>query len=109
MKRLFGSLLLVGIAVACSVEREPNVPGPTVAIPPALPTSIVAVAPADAIPPDNRFDAIAPAVEAAISAGDLPGCVIEVGTRERILFRQAYGSKSIEPEGSAPRSTKTSM
>ncbi len=96
MKRLFGSLFALGIVVACTAEREPNVPGPTVAIPPDLPPAPLAQ---PAPPPkDDRFAPIAPVVAAAIAEGDLPGCVIEVGTHDRVLFRQAYGSRSILPE-----------
>jgi uncharacterized protein YbbC (DUF1343 family) len=96
VKQIAGAFLIVGIVVACTAQREPVVPGPTVAIPPELPP--IANVPAPDEPNDERFAAIAPVVEAAISQGDLPGCVIEVGTRERVLFRQAYGSRSIEPE-----------
>jgi len=97
VKRLAGPLLFVGIAVACSVEQAPP------AAPP-LPKDVAEEPPlrlpppAQAAPFADAFAPIGPVVQAAIDESKLPGCVVEVGTHDRVLFRQAYGSRSIEPE-----------
>ncbi len=49
-------------------------------------------------PEDDAFDALRAPIEAAIAEGKLPGCVVVVGRRDGVLFRHAYGSRSIEPE-----------
>jgi uncharacterized protein YbbC (DUF1343 family) len=96
VKRLAGSLVLIAVAVACAVEEGP---------PPAAPPLPKDVAEEPPLPPpspqlgaDDPFAPIGPVVDAAIAESKLPGCVIVVGTRDEVLFRQAYGSRSIEPE-----------
>jgi CubicO group peptidase (beta-lactamase class C family) len=41
--------------------------------------------------------AVADEVEAAIAAKKLPGCVVLVGSRDRVVHREAYGYRRIEP------------
>ncbi len=97
MKRLAGALLLLAMAAAWAGDRPPS---PTA---PPRPAAITAPRPLPSPPPpvplpaDDAFAAIGPAVQAAIAAHELPGCVVEIGTRDEILFRRAYGSRSVEP------------
>jgi uncharacterized protein YbbC (DUF1343 family)/CubicO group peptidase (beta-lactamase class C family) len=44
-----------------------------------------------------RLAAIDAAVEESISRGELPGAVVLVGSRDRVVFRKAYGSRAILP------------
>jgi uncharacterized protein YbbC (DUF1343 family)/CubicO group peptidase (beta-lactamase class C family) len=37
-------------------------------------------------------------VAAAIAEAKLPGCVVTIGRRDRILFRKVYGLREVEPE-----------
>jgi uncharacterized protein YbbC (DUF1343 family) len=74
------------------VVRAPSPPGPVATSPAPAP------APPAAEVPDPRFAGIGTAVERALAEGKLPGCVVVVGRRDRILFRQAYGSRSVLPE-----------
>ena len=43
-------------------------------------------------------NAIDQAVATAIAESKLPGCVVVVGSHERIFHRRAYGSRSVDPE-----------
>jgi uncharacterized protein YbbC (DUF1343 family) len=46
--------------------------------------------------------AIDRAVEAALAeGGKLPGCVVVVGTHDRVLYRHAYGYRSVDPDQEA--------
>jgi uncharacterized protein YbbC (DUF1343 family)/CubicO group peptidase (beta-lactamase class C family) len=44
-----------------------------------------------------RLAAIDAAVEESISRGELPGAVVLVGSRDRVVFRKAYGNRAILP------------
>ncbi len=89
---------LVLVVVACFATREP---------PRAIATPHVDLVDASAVdvgdaavsvPPDDEpFATLRAPIEAAIADGKLPGCVVVVGRRDRILFRRAYGSRSVEP------------
>ena len=48
---------------------------------------------------DPRFSPIAVAVQEEIDAGHIPGAVVLVGHQGRIVYRQAFGQRSLEPEG----------
>lgn len=48
-----------------------------------------------------RWSAIPGLVEAQIAAGKLPGAVVLVGDRERILYRQAFGWRALVPQREA--------
>jgi uncharacterized protein YbbC (DUF1343 family) len=41
---------------------------------------------------------IAPAVEAAIQAGKIPGAVVIIGQNGQVVYRKAFGSRSLVPE-----------
>src|SRR5262249_51160721 len=45
----------------------------------------------------TRWTAIAEGGRAALLEGKLPGCVVVIGRRAEVLFRRAYGLKSVEP------------
>jgi len=44
-----------------------------------------------------KISGIDPLVEQAIQAGNMPGAVVLIGTSNRILHRQAYGQRQVEP------------
>lgn len=46
---------------------------------------------------DPRFAAIAPVVEAALTEGKAPGCVVVVGRKDEILYKHAFGQRALEP------------
>ena len=46
---------------------------------------------------DPRFASIVPAVEVAIAEGKLPGCVVVVGRKDEILYKHAFGQRSLVP------------
>ncbi len=80
---------------------------PTGAVTAPLPPPVVAsVAPvADAavrpeIPGDDpaRWAPIDAAVQAALAAGKLPGCVVVVGRHDDVLFQRAYGARALLPD-----------
>jgi uncharacterized protein YbbC (DUF1343 family)/CubicO group peptidase (beta-lactamase class C family) len=54
-------------------------------------------APADTID-RTRLDRIDAAVESAIERGDAPGAVVVVVHRDEVVFRKAYGRRSVAPE-----------
>ncbi|WP_428668419.1 exo-beta-N-acetylmuramidase NamZ domain-containing protein [Reyranella sp.] len=59
---------------------------------------LVACLPAAAAPlPAERSDAIAGVVRDEIAAGNLPGAVVALGVRDRIVLRQAIGERSVVP------------
>jgi CubicO group peptidase (beta-lactamase class C family) len=47
------------------------------------------------------FTAVDDAVEAALKRGDCPGAVVLVVHKDEVVFRKAYGNRSLEPERSA--------
>lgn len=49
------------------------------------------------LPETARFAAIAPIVEAEIAAGHIPGAVVLIGQRERVLYAQAFGDRVLPP------------
>ena len=57
---------------------------------------------ATAAPVDNlseeRLAAIAPLVEAAIRAKQCPGAVVEIGHQGSVIYRQAWGERSLVPD-----------
>ena len=57
---------------------EPSAPTPTL----------------DAVDPFASIDDV---VNAAVGEGKLPGAVVVIGRRDRILFRRAYGARALEP------------
>ncbi len=61
----------------------------------SLALSLLAAAPTRGHQPDLR--AVDDAVQAAVSGGDVPGAVVLVGQGERVLYRKAFGSRSLVP------------
>ncbi len=61
----------------------------------ALALGLGSTAPAWGRAPD--LSAVDEAVRAAVSAGDIPGAVVILGQGERILYRKAFGSRSLVP------------
>jgi CubicO group peptidase (beta-lactamase class C family) len=51
-------------------------------------------------------DQIASEVEAAIGAKEMPGCVVLIGLRGRVIHRHAYGQRQVEPT-TEPMTTDT--
>ncbi|HZU83199.1 MAG TPA: exo-beta-N-acetylmuramidase NamZ domain-containing protein [Polyangiaceae bacterium] len=112
---LFGVVPLAALGAACSRAPHPA-PAAGAARPAAaadLPSTGAAQAPAAAPTdpgkpgaqpaasaeatalPEGAIDA---AVAAAIAAQALPGAVVVVGRRDRVLFRRAYGHREVVPE-----------
>lgn len=97
------ALVLAPVLAACpSVPPPESPPAPVRALADAsAPAPGDASAPIDAAPPTPQaaFDGseIDRAVAASLADHKLPGCVVIVGSRDRILFRRAYGERSVEP------------
>ena len=47
---------------------------------------------------DSRLAALDAVVNSAVDADQIPGAVLLVGQRDRILWRKAYGSRSLLPQ-----------
>jgi CubicO group peptidase (beta-lactamase class C family) len=84
--RIFAALLLVEVIAIAAVG-----------VPPRLPLA----APAELGLSDELSAKIEAEVTAAIGENKLPGCVVVVGYRGRIIHAQAYGNRRIEPEREA--------
>jgi uncharacterized protein YbbC (DUF1343 family) len=53
---------------------------------------------ADAAELAARFARLDAPIASAIAEAKMPGCVVVIGRRDEILFRRAYGSRSVVPE-----------
>jgi uncharacterized protein YbbC (DUF1343 family) len=103
MRALDYALLSLLILASC-VHAKPISRMPPRA-PEAAPEARVAVQamPVEQSAPIPKLDAVDPfaaiddAVNAAVGDGKLPGAVVVVGRRDRILLRRAYGSRALEP------------
>jgi len=49
-------------------------------------------------PAVSALEGIAPAVEAEIKSGRVPGAVVLVGERGQIVYRQAFGMRALQPD-----------
>jgi uncharacterized protein YbbC (DUF1343 family) len=71
-------------------------------VPAAAPDRLPTIASASSLPPAERpllpEAAIDAAVEEAISAQSVPGAVVLIGRRDRVLLRRAYGLRQVEPD-----------
>ncbi|MFO0679105.1 MAG: DUF1343 domain-containing protein [Polyangiaceae bacterium] len=116
-----GRLLASGVvllAAACSVARPPHDVPPPVAPPGASPEVPVAVLPEADFPDagpsitgplaepvddglatvdDARFAEIDAAARDAVRDRKFPGAVVVVGSKDTVLFRKAYGMRSLVP------------
>ena len=61
---------------------------------------ILAATAAQAAPDLNekRLEGIAPLVEAAIQAKKIPGAVVLIGHDGQVVYRKAFGERSLVPE-----------
>jgi uncharacterized protein YbbC (DUF1343 family)/CubicO group peptidase (beta-lactamase class C family) len=50
------------------------------------------------VTPAAAVQSIDDAVAAAIADNKLPGCVVTIGRRDRILFQKAYGNRQVDPD-----------
>ena len=75
-------VLLAGLAALPTAAREP--------------ASITTAAAGDGQLP--LADEVGGAVERAMAAGQIPGAVVTIGTRGRILFEGAFGARTLSPE-----------
>jgi uncharacterized protein YbbC (DUF1343 family) len=100
------ALLLVAMSlglIGAACPRAPSEPPPRAAEAPA-PSKPAPAPPPTPLPLDAgvavQWDGVAVdrAVEAALAENKLPGCVVVVGTQDRILFKKAYGRRSVDPE-----------
>lgn len=94
MNRSFGRLLtLGGIAFAAALTLA-------VAAPPASAGTarMPRVPPAEAGMDAGCLAEIEPLVSDAIARGDMPGCVIAVGHRGKVVYERAFGLRQVEPE-----------
>ncbi len=62
--------------------------------------AVLAAMPAQAAPDLNekRLEGIAPLVEAAIQAKKIPGAVVLIGHNDQVVYRKAFGERSLVPE-----------
>lgn len=88
MKR---ALLLV-LAVGCHSARPPVRPAAKVT------PKIVAPIPIIVEAEDPSFATLTAPIEQALADGKMPGCVVAIGRRDRVLFTKAYGERSVQPE-----------
>ena len=47
---------------------------------------------------ETRLEGVAPIVEAAVNAGKIPGAVVLIGHDGQVVYRKAFGNKSLVPE-----------
>jgi uncharacterized protein YbbC (DUF1343 family) len=84
----------------CSTVRG-RAPDPAPVTPSAAATTAIATATGAVEPPERSplpEAAIDAAVHDAIATQSVPGAVVLVGRRDRVLFRRAYGFREVEPE-----------
>jgi uncharacterized protein YbbC (DUF1343 family) len=91
------------LAFTACRAHAPVTPIPAPATPSVAATATPTLAaPAPPAPPPapslDRFSAVDKAIEAAIEAGKMPGCVLIVGRHDEVLLRKAYGSRALLPE-----------
>jgi len=77
-RSLLAAAGLAGLVAACSGRAD---------VPPQ----------AAALPQETPFSRIADVAQEAVAAGQTPGVVILVGQHGRVLFRQAFGDRMVEP------------
>ncbi len=108
MRRLLHGALVGTLGVSlvfCHAARQdhPAVtpPSPVASAVPKemlVPSDAGALRPAAIDEEASRWAPIDAAVQAAIEAGKLPGCVVVVGRHDEVLLERAYGSRALLPE-----------
>ncbi|MFN8058731.1 MAG: DUF1343 domain-containing protein [Vicinamibacterales bacterium] len=103
------ALLAAGIAGAspapaasqaprAGLRRQTPVQGQPNPVPPAInKSSTPLVPPADAGFDAGRLEHIGPIVEQGIAAKLLPGAVVVVGRRDKVVYRRTFGNRSLVP------------
>lgn len=61
------------------------------------PQRLPVAAPADVSMDADHLARMVPLIQEAIGRGDLPGCVVTIGRQGKIVWREAYGDRQIEP------------
>ena len=92
--------LIIGLALHSLWGCAP-VPPPVVSLPPPPPPVVEPEAPPSpsAEPIDDpRFTRVAQVAKAEIAARSTPGVVVLVGHQDRIIYRQAFGHRSLDPQ-----------
>jgi len=46
---------------------------------------------------EGAFASVAPAVQSEVAAGHIPGAVVLVGAQGRVIYRQAFGARMLQP------------
>ena len=64
----------------------------------ALPGKLPAAAPEQVAMDPQRLAEIDQVVAEGIAAGEMPGCVVMIGRRGKVVYFQAYGHRQVEPE-----------
>ncbi len=83
-------------APSCGRAAQP----PPAAAPPATPppTTTVPTTTAPVVSNADEFDIVAQLINDAIAAHRLPGAVVEIGHADKVVFRQAFGSRKLAGE-----------
>jgi uncharacterized protein YbbC (DUF1343 family)/CubicO group peptidase (beta-lactamase class C family) len=68
------------------------------AVVPVVDATVGSVAVAAEITPPAVVKGIDDAVAASIADNKLPGCVVTIGRRDRVLFQKAYGMRQVDPD-----------
>ena len=63
-----------------------------------LSAAVTAPAGPTAQTPEKQLEAIAPVMEQAIREGKCPGAVVEIGHDGKVIYRHAFGHRSLEPK-----------
>src|SRR3974390_3052282 len=86
------AIIFTGLT-GCDQTPSPNAerPGKTVTLPSSAPAISLEV-------DDPRFAQIEVAAQEEIDAGHIPGAVVLVGPRVRIVYRKAFGQRCLEPQ-----------
>ena len=64
----------------------------------ALPSKLREAAPEEVGMNCRSLDEIDQVVAKGIEAGEMPGCVVMIGRRGKVVFFKAYGDRQVEPD-----------
>ena len=85
MPSLLPVVLAVTVAQAIPVERPRATPASSQRVPPPAPVDV------------RRLEALEPLIEQAIAEKKLPGAVVLVGHRNRVVYQKAFGNRALVP------------